>query len=111
MQKAIVKSKDGVFAYFFAKDIKDADIKTLQQVVIDYKVAEIIYSFARDIKGADIQALQQAVIDCKDPYYCNKFSMIPGADVKALAQAIKEVEENKNKKPADNFDDFINGLI
>jgi len=80
------------WAYEFAYNIKGADVKALQQVVIKSGNPKWAYKFARDVKGADIKVLQQVVTDSTDkntPEWAYWFAFsIKGADIKALQQAV-----------------------
>lgn len=108
----IIARKDTVFAFRFAKAIKNANIKALQQVIIDKKDAFYALCFARDIKGADILALEQVIIDKKDANYANTFATyVKGAD---LAPLYKIILDSKDEKLINSFEknhkDFISSL-
>lgn len=69
LAQAIIKSKDPLYNYLFAKNIDKADIKAHEQVVIDSKDPEYNYYFASDIIGADIKAHGQVVFESKNPTF------------------------------------------
>ena len=75
--------------FWFAKNVKGADVKAHGQAIINSCNPEWNYKFARDIIGADVKAHEQAVIDKRDPEWNYKFAKnVKGADVKAHGQAI-----------------------
>ena len=91
LAQAIIKSKDPLYNYLFAKNIDKADIKAHEQVVIDSKDPEYNYYFASDIIGADIKAHGQVVIESKNPEYNYYFARdVVGADIKAHGQVVFE---------------------
>ena len=69
-QQIVIDLGDAGYCYYFASNVKGADIDALQRVVIDSGDAEYCYEFARFIEGADIRALQQVVIDSGNGEYC-----------------------------------------
>ena len=99
LAQAIIKSKDPLYNYLFAKNIDKADIKAHEQVVIDSKDPEYNYYFASDIIGADIKAHGQVVIESKNPKYNYYFARnVVGTDIKAHGQVVIE-----SKNPEYNY--------
>lgn len=66
LQSGVIASKNPEDVYYFAKNVRTADIELLQQAVIDSGSSEWAYWFAHDIPGADIKALKQAIASSKD---------------------------------------------
>jgi hypothetical protein len=98
LQDQIIKSKDEEFIFYFAKNVKGADISKLQKAIIKTGKAEWIYMFAKDIKGADIPRLQDVVIKSGNTEWIYRFAQdVKGAGKKLLK---KKYNELKNKKQA-----------
>ena len=88
-EKKVLNIKNEKVSYYFAKDVKGADIKAHGQVIIDSKNLNYNYRFARDVKGADIKAHGQVIIDSKNLNYNIRFAKdVKGADIKAHQQVI-----------------------
>ena len=73
LQNEIIKNGDAAFAYFFATDY---GYKTylMQKVILDEGDAKYAYAFAQTIKNADIKALQNVVIESKKIKYITHFA-------------------------------------
>lgn len=88
-QEAVINSGNGMRAYHFAMDNPDADIKTLERIVLAEHHHGPLFHFAKDVPGADIQAIQKAVIEFGDAFDAARFAVkIPGADVAALQRVV-----------------------
>ena len=95
LQDAIIKCGDSAFWCYFARDVKGADVKLLQQLVIDSKYALEIYLFAM-VEGADVEKLEDAVIDCGDAQIIELFAKnVEGANIKKLQDAILKTNSRK----------------
>lgn len=68
-QDIVILSKDPQSAYLFSRDVKGADISSLEKVIINSRNLVWVLDFARWIEGADIKALEKIVINSKDPYW------------------------------------------
>jgi len=98
LQNAVIE-KEAKWCYWFARYIPDADIKKLQNAVIKKdKDGRWIYRFAKDIKGADIKKLQNVVIEKdKTGEWCYYFAKtIPNVDIQKLENAI--IKKDKKGK-------------
>src|SRR5258706_4414125 len=61
LQDEIIKSQDVGMAYFFASEFKYKTYR-MQKVILDAKSAKYAFLFARNIPNADIKALQNIII-------------------------------------------------
>lgn len=89
MQKIILDNKDAKYAFLFAQNIPNADIKALQKIVIGSREIKYIYKFACFVKGADRKKLQAIILKSKN--------------VKGAHTLLKNVRGTKVKK----FKDII----
>jgi ribosome modulation factor len=64
------------------------DIKKLQLIVIKSNDAECAYMFAKDIKGANIKKLQKVVLENGTTKTLKKFSKLPNVNKKLLENFI-----------------------
>ena len=71
-----------MYIYYFAKNIKGANIVKLEDAIINTNDARFIYYFARDIKGANIVKLEDAIINTNDSMYIYYFAKnVKGANI------------------------------
>lgn len=106
--QVIIDSKDPEWNFYFARDIKGADVLAHGQVVIASKDPELNYLFARDVKGADILAHAQILYE-ENQYYFEQL-------IKELKKIGISFEYDENGKPVkvlsrldqiiENFDDI-----
>ena len=66
MQKIILDNKNAKYAFLFAQNIPNADIKALQKVVVGSGEIKYIYKFACFVKGADRRKLQSIILKSKN---------------------------------------------
>ncbi len=77
------------YVYNYTKEIEDAPIDKLADIIIKLGNEEYIYKFARDIKGAPIDKLAVAIIKINNPEYIFYFAKdVNGAPIDKLADAI-----------------------
>ena len=79
----------------FARYVKGADIKPLEDIIVDFKDPEMAYLFAKDVPGADIKRLEDVVAGSGNIEIIYLFAKnIPGADKKHLETAL--IKSTKN---------------
>lgn len=99
-EKSILTVKDEYASYFFAKNIKGANIKAHGEVVINSGHPKFNYEFAKNIKGADTKAHEQVIISSEDPYWCYKFAKdVKGSNIQKLGEIIIN-----SKNPSYNYE-------
>ena len=72
LQEEIIKANDSALSYFFAMEYPYKTYK-MQKVILDNKDAKYAFLFAQNIRNCDIKALQRLVIDSKKTKYICKF--------------------------------------
>lgn len=85
------------YIYAFARDIKGADIKLLEDAIISKWNPEYLYLFAKDIKGADIKRLESALVSLAEDQDCAEYiidfaSHVPGANIELLQTGMKNAD-------------------
>lgn len=86
-QKIIESNRQPWYLCTFAKFVAGADKELLQNKVIEMGDASSIYEFAKDVDGANIQRLQDAILKTKNTEFINKFAKtISGADKKKIVR-------------------------
>ena len=84
-EDVLIKLGDGKWIYNFANDIPDANIEKLQEAILNTKQGEWISTFAKNIMGADIDKMQQAVLESNDAKSMFYFAKdVPNADIEKL---------------------------
>lgn len=73
IQNDIIKDKDSALAYFFASQFTYKPYR-MQKVILDQKDAKYAFVFAQNIKNSDVKALQKVVMESKDIKYISKFA-------------------------------------
>lgn len=95
--KEVAKKGDAKLNLEFAKNVPGADLSIHQQAVIDKKIAKYIYQFAK-IPGANIKELENALIETGELYWIFIFAKdIEEADINTISDFIiasKNVEYN-----------------
>ena len=95
LKDAIVKSKDQVFIFKFARDIKSYSINfydSLMEVILEGGDVQRILRYAEEIKGANITKLADAIIASKNPKYIYEFAQkVENAPVSKLINALAEL--------------------
>ena len=86
-----IKSKNAEFCYKLAQFVKEPTyIKILEEVVIKSKNPQIAYKFAQ-IDGANIKALEQVVLDSDNARYSCHFAIcVPSADIAKHQKVVEE---------------------
>jgi len=88
LQNEIIQAKDSALAYFFATDFGYQN-HLMQKVILDNKDAKYAFIFAQNIPNSDIKALQSIVIESKKIKYITQFAcFIKQADLKLLESLI-----------------------
>jgi len=99
LQRVVIEYGSGWAVTCFACTIKSVNAEALQQVIIDKGNGENAYVLARDVAEADIEALQQVVIDRGTAEDIYLFaSDVKGADVQALQRAIEDLDDSEGAK-------------
>lgn len=109
-EEKILNLKNPELSFWFAQNIKGANIKAHGQVIIDSKDLAYNYEFAvhqyrfldnntiEHINDIDVKAHGQVIIDSKDLFYNYEFAKnVKGADIKSHGQIIidsKDLEYN-----------------
>lgn len=84
LQQFIINTNDFAFAYFFANDFNYKSF-LMQKVILDSKNPKYAFLFAQNIQNCDIKALQNIVLESNNLKYICKFGcFIDGADVKVI---------------------------
>ena len=73
-QSVILESKDAEKCYYFARDVKKADVKALEKIVLESNIPYLSYEFAYNIIDADIEAHQKIVLNSKNVRLCYEFA-------------------------------------
>ena len=95
-EQVILESKALNYSYLFAKDIKDADIKAHSELILDSKNLEYNYLFAKDINKSDVRLHTQIILDSKDiKYNYWVIRYIKGADVSPHVDVVLASNEDK----------------
>jgi len=82
VEDVVIKSKNAMFNYMFATDIKDANIDEHARVIIESGDPEYNYMFALYVKGANVREHGNVVINSGDVYYNYRFGTdIDGSDI------------------------------
>ena len=85
----LIHLNDAFYIYRFARDVKDAPIDKLADVVIATQNAKYIYKFAFDVKDAPIDKLVDAVIATQNAEYIYEFAYdVKDAPIDKLVDAI-----------------------
>ena len=88
--------------YNFAKYVKTADIKKLEQVIIDSNNLKYNLKFAKEIPGADINAHAEVILRSGDPDYNYLFAtQIPNSNI---MEHRKVIVNSKNENILNNFE-------
>ena len=104
-EKVVIESKNAMWNYYFALYIKRANIKAHEKVVLESKEPEWNYYFARDVKGADVMAHGRVIIESKDSRVNDWFKKDFGDEYKIL-------KENNHIDEVYNFiDDALDEMI
>jgi len=97
LQNIIIKNNDSALAYFFAFDFPYKTYR-MQKVILDNKDPKYAFLFAQNIKNCDIKAMQKLVLESnKIKYICKFICYIKGVDRKDLES---KVIKSKNVKYA-----------
>lgn len=89
MQKLILDKRDAKYAFAFALNVPNADIKSLRKIVLDSAKIKYVTKFACFVKGADRKLLEAAIIKSKRVKYAHMFlKHVKGADVKKFKNII-----------------------
>ena len=73
-EQSILELKNPKLSFYFAKEIKGANIKEHEQVVLDSKSPEWNYYFSREIEGADIEEHRKVIVASGEPSWNYYFS-------------------------------------
>jgi len=94
MQKIILDNKDPKYAYLFAQNIPNCDVRALQKVVIDSMNLKYICKFACFVIGADLNELEKIVLKSKNVKYAHMYlKYITGADVNKFKKIILSLKK------------------
>src|ERR1700733_11260275 len=64
LQNEIIKDNDSAMAYFFATEFS-YQLHRMQKIILDTKNAKYAFLFAQNIPNCDVKALQKIVVDSK----------------------------------------------
>jgi hypothetical protein len=107
LQTEIIKTNDSALAYFFVTEFNYKPHR-MQQVILDNKDAKYAFLFAQNIPNCDIKALQKLVVDSKKTKYICKFAcFVQGAERPSLENIILK---SKNAKYAHMLLRHVKGL-
>ena len=89
LEDAIIKAGNFEYIKLFAKKVHGANVEKIEDSVISTNNAERIYEFAIDVKDANIEKLEDAIIATKDSEYIYKFAMnVKEANIEKLEDAL-----------------------
>ncbi|MEE3343200.1 MAG: hypothetical protein VZS44_03830 [Bacilli bacterium] len=88
MEEDVIGRNIVELSYWYASKVKGADIATHEDIVCFSKDLVWISSFMRDVKNANISRLDNIIIDSGDPYYNYITATIPKIDIKKHGMAI-----------------------
>ena len=71
-ERIILKCKTS-WCYHFAKEIKGADIKAHEKVILELKDPQYYYKFARDIAGANVEEHFKVILNSGDKLWLDNF--------------------------------------
>jgi len=122
MQRVIFENKEPKYAFIFAQNIPNSDIKSLQKIVIDSKNIKYICNFACFVRGADLKPLETLILKSitkpKNVKYAHKYlKHVSGANVKKFKDFIMVSKKPRylfelakhltNKKEIEKIEDLI----
>ena len=85
--------------------LEGADVKRLQERVLEIGNMDDFYWFARDVNGADIKRLQERILKIGSDYDCYYFAMdVKGSDIELL----KYRHDELNGQYSYEFNELIN---
>lgn len=91
IQEEIIQTRNFASAAFFAYEVNHNAYK-MQTLIIESNNPQYIYFFARHVKNADIKALQKALINSTHPkrlhYLCQFARFISQANIKKIERVI-----------------------
>ena len=80
--------------FYFARDIKGANIEKIEDAIIAYGDFEFIYYFAEEVEGANIEKLEDAIIATGNAEYIYLFaSDVKGANKEKLLHALINIQD------------------
>jgi hypothetical protein len=89
MQKVILENKDAKYAFLFAQNVRNCDIKALQKLVVESRKTKYICKFACFVKGADRKPLESIILKSKNVKYAHMFlKHVKGSDVSKFKDII-----------------------
>ena len=94
IEDAIIAYGDFEFIYYFATEVEGADIEKLEDAIIATGNAEYIYLFARDVKGANKEKLLHALINIQDIYYIDMLTELIQNEMNKDLESPKNSEED-----------------
>ena len=71
-EKIVLECKTD-WCYHFAKEIKGADIKAHEKVILEIKEVQYSYCFAKCIPGANIEEHFKLILNSGDKYWLDRF--------------------------------------
>ena len=71
-EKIVLECKT-FWSYFFAREIKEVDIKAHEKVILELKSPEYCYWFARDILSANVEEHFKVIFNSGNKYYLDRF--------------------------------------
>lgn len=81
---------------YIAKNYREyISIKKIEDVICYFKIPHHIYSFALNIDGANIKRLENAIIETNDIGFIYKFAFISGSDISRIEDYILNVKSNE----------------
>lgn len=118
MQQIIIDNKDAKYAFLFAQNIRNCDIKALQKLVIDSRKTKYICKFACFVKGAERKPLEAIILHSKNVKYAHMFlKHVKGSDVSKFRNLILDsgkprylfelAKHTKDPKELSNIEDLI----
>lgn len=75
LQNEIINDNDAAMAYFFAIEFR-YQTHRMQKIILEQKDPKYAFLFAQNVPFADIKALQQTVIESKNIKYICKFACL-----------------------------------
>ena len=96
------------YIYLFARDIENAPINKLANIVIKSDDAKYIYLFAKDVEKAPINKLAKAIIETNNTQYIRLFfKNIKNKSIARLSNTL-EMEFTQNDIELENYNTLLN---
>lgn len=95
-ENKIIETGDAYYIYFFARNVKGANISKLEDAIIEINDVRGMITFASIVAGANIERFTNIIIGMNNPEYIFLFARdVNDADISKLEDAIIEINDAK----------------